>query len=172
MSSGSFWNVIMKMCLQIIYIQYICINRIWHLMTYNGWYAIKPNQPTDLEEGKLWIQNQEDKGLATLPYKNLHNCSRRQIAKLCQLHLLMTHSPLLKRLEETMYSGSHWLCIIIIIVEIRLNQPSSNPGWSCWHFTLCLFFWERHDCIPLWLFGFYGISTFVSYLMPNPFLYK
>ena len=23
-----------------------------------------------------------------------------------------------------------------------------------------------------WLFGFYGISTFVGYLMPNPFLYK
>ena len=23
-----------------------------------------------------------------------------------------------------------------------------------------------------WLFGFYGISTFVGYLMPNPFLNK
>ena len=23
-----------------------------------------------------------------------------------------------------------------------------------------------------WLFGFYGISTFVGYLMPNPSLYK
>ena len=23
-----------------------------------------------------------------------------------------------------------------------------------------------------WLFGFYGISTFVGYLTPNPFLYK
>ena len=23
-----------------------------------------------------------------------------------------------------------------------------------------------------WLFGFYGISTFVGYLMPNSFLYK
>ena len=23
-----------------------------------------------------------------------------------------------------------------------------------------------------WLFGFYSISTFVDYLMPNPFLYK
>ena len=27
---------------------------------------------------------------------------------------------------------------------------------------------RQHVC----LFGFYGISTFVSYLMPNPFLYK
>ena len=25
---------------------------------------------------------------------------------------------------------------------------------------------------PSWLVGFYGISTFVSYLMPNPFLCK
>ena len=24
----------------------------------------------------------------------------------------------------------------------------------------------------IWLFGFYGISTLVGYLMPNPFLYK
>ena len=23
-----------------------------------------------------------------------------------------------------------------------------------------------------WLFGFYGVSTFVGYLMPNPFLYE
>ena len=23
-----------------------------------------------------------------------------------------------------------------------------------------------------WLFGFYGISTFIGYLMPNPLLYK
>ena len=30
---------------QIIYIQYICIKRIWHEITYTGWYAIKPTQP-------------------------------------------------------------------------------------------------------------------------------
>ena len=29
---------------QIIYIWYICIKRIWHSITYSGWYAIKPNQ--------------------------------------------------------------------------------------------------------------------------------
>ena len=28
---------------QIIYIWYICIKRIWHQITYNGWNAIKPN---------------------------------------------------------------------------------------------------------------------------------
>ena len=29
---------------QIIYIQYIRIKKIRHKITYNGWYAIKPNQ--------------------------------------------------------------------------------------------------------------------------------
>ena len=38
------------MCLQIIYIQYISINRIWHLITYNDWYAIKPNQPINVSK--------------------------------------------------------------------------------------------------------------------------
>ena len=44
MNSCLFKDVIHKMCLQIIYIQYICIKRIRYLITYNGWYAIKPNQ--------------------------------------------------------------------------------------------------------------------------------
>ena len=30
---------------QILYISYVCINRIWHKITYKGWYAIKANQP-------------------------------------------------------------------------------------------------------------------------------
>ena len=33
-----------KMCLEIIYIWYICMKRIQHWITYNVWYAIKPNQ--------------------------------------------------------------------------------------------------------------------------------
>ena len=33
---------------QIIYIQYIRIKRIWHKITYNGRYAIKPNQTKQL----------------------------------------------------------------------------------------------------------------------------
>ena len=43
MSSGSFKNVITKMFTNHIY---SCIKRIRHLITYNGWYAIKPSQPT------------------------------------------------------------------------------------------------------------------------------
>ena len=42
-----FKNVINKMRLQILYLIYIYIyiyiSRVWHKMTNNGWYAIKPN---------------------------------------------------------------------------------------------------------------------------------
>ena len=31
---------------------------------------------------------------------------------------------------------------------------------------------QKFVCLFVCLFGFYGISTFVGYLMPNPFLYK
>ena len=44
-----FKNVIYKMCLWIIYILYICINRIWHWINYKGWYAINPNQTKNKE---------------------------------------------------------------------------------------------------------------------------
>ena len=40
-----FKNVINKICLQILYIQYVCI-KILHLIISNGWYAIKLNWPT------------------------------------------------------------------------------------------------------------------------------
>ena len=31
---------------------------------------------------------------------------------------------------------------------------------------------QHHTLDTNWVFGFYGLSTFVGYLMPNPFLYK
>ena len=39
-SSCSFENIINKMCLHILYIKYMCIKRIGHQITNNGWYAI------------------------------------------------------------------------------------------------------------------------------------
>ena len=36
------------LCLQIIYIRYICIKKIWYWITYKGWYAIKPSQTKSL----------------------------------------------------------------------------------------------------------------------------
>ena len=43
---------------------------------------------------------------------------------------------------------------------------ASRTTWWWW--------WRRRQVPTLlvWLFGFYGISTFVGYLRPNPFLYK
>ena len=29
---------------------HICINKIWHKITYKGWYTIKPNQPTNFQD--------------------------------------------------------------------------------------------------------------------------
>ena len=40
-----------------------------------------------------------------------------------------------------------------------------------WGFKRCLKTIEEYQKYS-WLVGFYGISTFVGYLMPNPFLYK
>ena len=51
------------------------------------------------------------------------------------------------------------------MLNILFFKPSS--GWY-WYVMKCLI-WK---IIFKWLFGFYGISTFVGYLMPNPFLYK
>ena len=39
-------------------------------------------------------------------------------------------------------------------------------------YTSCIFFLQAELVINQVLFGVYGISTFVGYLMPNPFLYK
>ena len=60
--------------------------------------------------------------------------------------------------------------------ENRIIEPSSNS--SCGNlFTL---YWGYYQNIVLksiiwrigWLVGFYSISTFEGYLIPNPFLYK
>ena len=46
-----------------------------------------------------------------------------------------------------------------VIVWLEFELAYYDVAWS-------VFF------IDCWLFGFYGISTFVYHLMPNPFLYK
>ena len=41
------WAQTRLKCHQIVYksyIKYLCINRIFHQITYNAWYAIKPNE--------------------------------------------------------------------------------------------------------------------------------
>ena len=41
-STGSFKNVINKMCLEILYLIYM-YKKDLTLITYNGWYTLKPN---------------------------------------------------------------------------------------------------------------------------------
>ena len=53
-------------------------------------------------------------------------------------------------------------------------------GWVLWHINLCRLFNAKSIFMKIVLFqtiqyrlvGFYGISTFVGYLKPNPFLSK
>ena len=49
--------------------------------------------------------------------------------------------------------------IMVIIIENRIDNTSSNPRWGCLHFIL------RFGLVSL----FNGISTFVGYLMPMLF---
>ena len=52
-------------------------------------------------------------------------------------------------------------------------EKQSNPKWWIYYKgkpTLKHFGFNEPS--SGWLFGFYGISTFVGYLMPNLFLYK
>ena len=58
MSSGSFKNIIYGMCLQIICIWYIYINKIWHQIPYKGWCAIKTKQTKPiLRNNESWNVN-------------------------------------------------------------------------------------------------------------------
>ena len=44
------------LCLQIVYLKYIGINRIWYEITYNSWYAIKPkpNQTNQSQQNLIY----------------------------------------------------------------------------------------------------------------------
>ena len=46
--------------------------------------------------------------------------------------------------------------------------------WSCDHDLVVQVYFDPlfKPTLVGWFFGFNGISTFVHYLMPNPFLYK
>ena len=61
-------------------------------------------------------------------------------------------------------------------------NPSENKVWEVYFYKeACSFFhWSSSLCLIMFriylyyvhLLGFYGISTFIDYLMPNPLLYK
>ena len=43
MNYCSFKNVTYKLAVYKSHIEYMCINKIWHKMTYKAWYNIKEN---------------------------------------------------------------------------------------------------------------------------------
>ena len=58
--------------------------------------------------------------------------------------------------------------------EVNRNLSGDTlKNFSCviYHFTLTNLLFSSYLVVG-WLFGFYGKSTFVGYLMLNPFLYK
>ena len=48
----------------------------------------------------------------------------------------------------------------------KKKKPEAQRDWKRPYTTLLV------GWLVGWLVGFYGISTFVGYLTPNPFLYK
>ena len=92
--------------------------------------------------------------------------------------------------QKNLTEFSFWLLCQNTTLTIKLggcNMKMKNVtiyvcGVCGWVFMISFLLWWLWNNLFLihyfmiwlwfWLFGFYGISTFVGYLMPNPFLYK
>ena len=69
----------------------------------------------------------------------------------------------------------YWFHIIFrtnFILHIFIFIYQKRFSFCAWIAVQTIFYSNTIDCLVGWLFGFYGISTFVGYLMPNTFLYK
>ena len=72
------------------------------------------------------------------------------------------------RVGQLTKTYTHQLCL-----EDLPRAMTDREGWQERSRDLVqLAYLDDNDIIFGWLFDFYGISTFVGYLMPNPFLYK
>ena len=74
-----------------------------------------------------------------------------------------------------------YLCIFSVILQIQvLNAKAKGKKIELLPLTMSftffkisvLFLLKKFDILIVCLFGFYGMSTLLGYLMPNPFLYK
>ena len=66
---------------------------------------------------------------------------------------------------------------LFVILTDKFTNKSLLNWLLCWQFRICcLYTLLRGNSFPwkrcCWLVGFYGIWTFVDYLMPTPFSYK
>ena len=59
---------------------------------------------------------------------------------------------------------------VVAIEKEAFGSPSTLVGQLMYIYSIYMFVCVC-ACVG-WLVGFYDISTFVGYLMPNPFLYK
>ena len=80
-----------------------------------------------------------------------------------------------------MYTYIHKSNQLLTLTMLHLKSSNkNNPNFSQKkiirnfpHFLFSSHFLIQTKCVKsVYLFGFYGISTFVGYLMSNPFLYK
>ena len=70
--------------------------------------------------------------------------------------------------EDVSFLGHNFYTVHLYQVRLTISIPLLYTVYS-WN-NMCIFYLFGH--IWVCLFGFYSISTFVDYLMPNPFLYK
>ena len=136
-------------------------------MTYTGWYAIKPNQ-TKPNHIHLIFMYTKDLALNDLQWlicaktkSNLswHGLNHRQNQQIHVFTLLST-DPFF--FYFTMSFSVDVVTRSIRTVFFKILIKYKHP---------CLVSLVRQ--MPLvWFVGLYGISTFVGYLTPNPFLYK
>ena len=131
----------------------------------------------------------------------MHRSRRRLLRRGLEFHVCtINKSAHTKKVWKLIVCTSH-VCLFVVGVFVYLFCFVFLGGIFCFvwiHITdLCLFlccwvflficsvlFFLWGSCVFFlffvnvlqwlvgWLVGFYGISTFVGYLMPNPFLYK
>ena len=85
----------------------------------------------------------------------IHNTNNLQLNDFKYFYqILMTFERFIWLIDEVLPLLVSVYVGVVTMKGYSTLRKSSEPGIGC-----CLF-------------GFYGISTFVVYLMPNPFLYK
>ena len=137
------------MCLLIIYIWYICVNRIWHQITYDGWYAINSNQtkqhPSDKKRKSDWIIKSM---IYIYIYIYIYLSSQNTPASLLPWVGVVSHHPSLHRFSDlSLGAWSTISCYILITYR-----------FTSWYHLLTTYTWlactttehPNHGDKPVW----------------------